>query len=69
MKEFLLVAAAHRALSSQAVRGSRRTAVSRLVRIASWCLFLSAVRPTQAWSQAPVYEITPVESSIKFDVA
>jgi len=42
--------------------------VEGLVRIASWCLFLSAVRPTQAWSQAPVYEITPVESSIKFDV-
>jgi polyisoprenoid-binding protein YceI len=66
MKEFL--PAAHRARSSQAVWGSRWTVVSRLVRIASWGLFLCAVRPTQAWSQAPVYEITPVESSIKFDV-
>jgi polyisoprenoid-binding protein YceI len=66
MKEFL--PAAHRARSSQAVSGSRWTAMSRLVRIASWCLFLCAIRPTQAWSQAPVYEITPVESSIKFDV-
>ena len=66
MKEFL--PAAHRARSSQAVRGSRWTALSRLLRIASWCLFLCAVRPSQAWSQAPVYEITPVESSIKFDV-
>jgi polyisoprenoid-binding protein YceI len=66
MKE--LLPAAHRTWSSQAVRGSRWTAVSRLVRIASWCLFLCAVGPTQARSQAPVYEITPVESSIKFDV-
>jgi polyisoprenoid-binding protein YceI len=66
MKLFLL--AAHRARSSQAVWGSRRTAVSRLVRIASWCLLLCAVLSRQAWSQAPVYEITPVESSIKFDV-
>jgi polyisoprenoid-binding protein YceI len=66
MKEFLPTA--HRARSSQAVWGSRWTVVSRLVRTASWGLFLCAVRPTQAWSQAPVYEITPVESSIKFDV-
>ena len=66
MKEFL--PAAHRARSSQAVWGSRWTVVSRLVRTASWGLFLCAVRATQAWSQAPVYEITPVESSIKFDV-
>ena len=66
MKEFL--PGAHRARSSQAVWGSRSTVVSRLVRTVSWGLFLCAVRPTQAWSQAPVYEITPVESSIKFDV-
>jgi len=66
MKEFL--PAAHRVRSSQAVRGSRWTALSHLVRIAPWCLFLCAAGPTQAWSQAPVYEITPVESSIKFDV-
>jgi polyisoprenoid-binding protein YceI len=66
MKEFL--PAAHRPRSSQAVWGSRWTALSRLVRVASCCLFLCAVRPPQAWSQAPVYEITPVESSIKFDV-
>jgi polyisoprenoid-binding protein YceI len=66
MKEFL--PAAHRARSSQAVWGSRWTAVSRLARFASWCMFLCAVRPTPTWSQAPVYEITPVESSIKFDV-
>jgi polyisoprenoid-binding protein YceI len=66
MKEFL--SAAHRARSSQAVWGSRWTVASRLVRTASWGLFLCAVGPTQAWSQAPVYEITPVESSIKFDV-
>jgi polyisoprenoid-binding protein YceI len=66
MKEFLPTA--HRARSSKAVWGLRWTLASRLVRIASWCLFLCAVRPPQAWSQAPVYEITPVESSIKFDV-
>jgi polyisoprenoid-binding protein YceI len=66
MKEFL--PAAQRARSSKAVWGLRWTLAPRLVRIASWCLFLCAVRPPQAWSQAPVYEITPVESSIKFDV-
>ena len=66
MKEFL--PAAHRARPAQAVWGSCWTAVSRLVRIVPWCLFLCAIHPTQTWSQAPVYEITPVESSIKFDV-
>ena len=66
MKEFLPVA--HRARASQAVRRSRWTAGSRLARIASCCLFLCALGSPQAWSQAPVYEITPVESSIKFDV-
>jgi polyisoprenoid-binding protein YceI len=66
MKAFLL--AAHRARSSQTLWGLRWMAVSRLVPIASWCLFLCAVLSTPAWSQAPVYEITPVESSIKFDV-
>jgi len=66
MKEFL--PGAHRARVSQAVRRSRWTAGSRLARIASCCLFLCTVRSPQAWSQAPVYEITPVESSIKFDV-
>ena len=60
--------AAQRAGSSKAVWGLRWTLVSGFLRIARWCLLLGAIHPTQAWSQAPVYEITPVESSIKFDV-
>ncbi len=66
MKEFLL--AAHPAQSSQVMRVPRKTPVSRLAQIALCCLFLCALCSPQAWSQAPVYEITPVESSIKFDV-
>jgi polyisoprenoid-binding protein YceI len=39
--------------------------VSRLVIL---CLLVSAVFPSLSRAQAPVFEITPVESSIKFDV-
>jgi polyisoprenoid-binding protein YceI len=37
-------------------------------RLAIFCLFISAVFPPTSRAQAPVFEITPVESSIKFDV-
>ncbi len=40
----------------------------RTVRLAFLFLLLSAALPRVARSQAPVYEITPVESTIKFDV-
>ena len=40
----------------------------RTVWLAFLFLLLSAALPSRARSQAPVYEITPVESSVKFDV-
>jgi polyisoprenoid-binding protein YceI len=40
----------------------------RAVRLTFLYLLLSAALPPLARSQAPVYEITPVESSVKFDV-
>lgn len=40
----------------------------RTVRVAFIFLFLYAALPSLARSQAPVYEITPVQSSIQFDV-
>jgi polyisoprenoid-binding protein YceI len=38
------------------------------MRLAILCLLASAVFPSQSRAQAPVFEITPVHSSIKFDV-
>jgi polyisoprenoid-binding protein YceI len=38
------------------------------MRLAILCLLVSAVFPSLSRAQAPVFEITPVESSIKFDV-
>jgi polyisoprenoid-binding protein YceI len=38
------------------------------MRLAIFCLLVSAVFPSLSRAQAPVFEITPVESSIKFDV-
>jgi polyisoprenoid-binding protein YceI len=38
------------------------------MRLAILCLLASALLPSLARAQAPVYEITPVDSSIKFDV-
>jgi polyisoprenoid-binding protein YceI len=45
-----------------------RAAQFRTVRLAFLFLLLSAALARVARSQAPVYEITPVESTIKFDV-
>jgi polyisoprenoid-binding protein YceI len=39
-----------------------------VVRLTIVCLLVSAVLPTVSRAQAPVFEIVPVESSIKFDV-
>ena len=49
-----------------ALEVSRR--VLRSVPFALVCLLAQAAFPQQSAGQAPVYEITPVESSIKFDV-
>ena len=57
----LLVAAPHLAL-----KVSRR--VLHSVPFALVCLLVQAAFPQRSAGQAPVYEITPVESSIKFDV-
>ena len=38
------------------------------IRFALLSLFASAVLAEVGWAQVPIYEITPVESSIKFDV-
>ena len=57
----LPVAAPHLALGV-----SRR--VLRSLPFALVCLLPQAASPQQSASQTPVYEITPVESSIKFDV-
>jgi len=38
------------------------------VRLTVMCLLASAVLPSASRAQAPVFEITPVESSIKFNV-
>jgi polyisoprenoid-binding protein YceI len=38
------------------------------MRLAILCLLASALLPSPARAQAPVFEITPVDSSIKFDV-
>jgi polyisoprenoid-binding protein YceI len=38
------------------------------MRLVILCLLVSAVFPSLSRAQAPVFEITPVESSIKFDV-
>jgi polyisoprenoid-binding protein YceI len=38
------------------------------MRLAIVCLLLSAVFPSLSRAQVPVFEITPVESSVKFDV-
>jgi polyisoprenoid-binding protein YceI len=38
------------------------------MRLAILCVLASALLPSLARAQAPVYEITPVDSSIKFDV-
>ena len=45
-----------------------RSIRNRNVRLAFLFLLLYAVLPPLARSQAPVYEITPVESTVKFDV-
>jgi polyisoprenoid-binding protein YceI len=37
-------------------------------RLAVLCLFVSTLFPSPTRAQAPVFEVTPVESSIKFDV-
>ena len=39
-----------------------------MVRLFVICFSFLALVPYQSWAQAPVYEITPVESSIQFDV-
>jgi polyisoprenoid-binding protein YceI len=57
----LLVAAPHVALEV-----SRR--VLRSVPFALVCFLAQAASPHVSRAQVPVYEITPVESSIKFDV-
>jgi polyisoprenoid-binding protein YceI len=38
------------------------------MRLTTACLLASAVFPSASGAQAPVFEITPVESSVKFDV-
>jgi polyisoprenoid-binding protein YceI len=38
------------------------------MRLVIFCLLASAVLPSVSRAQAPVFEITPVESSVKFDV-
>jgi polyisoprenoid-binding protein YceI len=38
------------------------------MRLVALCLLAFAVRPSVSRAQAPVFEITPLESSIKFDV-
>jgi polyisoprenoid-binding protein YceI len=40
----------------------------RGIQLATFCLFVCAVFPSLGRAQAPVFEITPLESSIKFDV-
>src|SRR6266436_5213628 len=49
-----------------ALEVSRR--VPRTVPFALVCLLAQAASPHLSRAQVPVYEITPVESSIKFDV-
>ena len=53
--------------NSERSNGSGTPNVARL-RWAVLCLFVPAVFPSLTRAQAPVFEITPVESSIKFDV-
>ena len=38
------------------------------IRLASFCLVLSAMFPSLSRAQAPVFEVIPLQSSIKFDV-
>lgn len=57
-----LLAAAHRLALEFSLR------VRRCVPFALVCLLAQAAFPCLSRAQAPVYEITPVESSIKFDV-
>ena len=53
--------------NSESLNGSGTLKVARL-RWAVLCLFLPTVFPSLTRAQAPVFEIIPVESSIKFDV-
>ncbi len=53
--------------NSERSNGSGTPNVARL-RWVVLCLFVIAVFPSLTRAQAPVFEITPVESSIKFDV-
>ena len=38
------------------------------MRLTTLCLLASVVLPSASQAQAPVFEITPVESTMKFDV-
>jgi polyisoprenoid-binding protein YceI len=46
----------------------RQRLILRGIQLAIFCLFVCAVFPSLGRAQAPVFEITPLESSIKFDV-
>jgi hypothetical protein len=58
--------------ASDSLREYRMLCLSSLrrdfLRTAVLCLFVLAVFPPLSRAQAPVFEITPVESTIKFDV-